>query len=149
MGNIQALVDGALAVAFEVTNYFQQYQGGIIKDSTCSGRPNHAVTAVGYTSKFVLVKNSWGSSWGDNGFVKFTRGYSNCGLFGYSSYPTLSKTGKRDSGSDAATKYRPSEDDDGPSPSPIPIVRTRPSTAARVSVGSPISLRNTVGRLVV
>merc|ERR1712226_443098 len=118
--NIQALVDGALAVAFEVTNYFQQYRGGIIKDTTCSGRPNHAVTAVGYAAKFVLVKNSWGSSWGDNGFVKFTRGYSNCGLFGYSSYPTLSKTGKSDSNPDAATPYRPSENDDGPAPVPDP-----------------------------
>merc|ERR1712013_202911 len=58
----------------------------------CSGRPNHAVTAVGYTPQFVLVKNSWGTGWGDKGFVKFTRNYNNCGLFKYSSYPTLKKT---------------------------------------------------------
>merc|ERR1711973_91610 len=110
--NIAALATGSLAVAFEVTNYFQQYSKGIIKDTTCSGRPNHAVTAVGYTDKFVLVKNSWGSGWGDQGFVKFARNYHNCGLFEYSSYPTLKSTGKQDtSPADKETSYRPSEDD--------------------------------------
>merc|ERR1739848_819508 len=90
--NIEALATGSLSVAFQVTNYFQQYRGGIIQDNTCTGRPNHAVTAVGYTSQFILVKNSWGKSWGDNG------------LFKYSSFPKLSKTGKTDSTpSDAAT----------------------------------------------
>jgi len=120
--NIEALASGSLSVAFEVTNYFQQYRGGIIQDRTCTGRPNHAVTAVGYTAKFVLVKNSWGTSWGDKGFVKFARGYnSKCGLFKYSSFPTLTKTGKSDSSpSDAATPYRPSKDDDKPDPEPKP-----------------------------
>ena len=110
--NIAALASGSLAVAFQVTNYFQQYSKGIIKDTTCSGRPNHAVTAVGYTENFVLVKNSWGTGWGDQGFVKFARNYDNCGLFDYSSYPTLKSTGKQDkTPADAATPYRPSEDD--------------------------------------
>jgi len=118
--NIQALASGALSVAFEVTNYFQQYRGGIIRDNTCRGRPNHAVTSVGYTAKYVLVKNSWGATWGDNGFVKFGRGHGGCGLFDYSSFPTLSSTGKSDRNpSDPATKYTPS-DDDGPAPRPDP-----------------------------
>merc|ERR1719445_284754 len=117
--NIQALASGSLSVAFEVTNYFQQYRGGVIKDTTCRGRPNHAVTAVGYTAKFVLVKNSWGPKWGDRGFVKFARGHSNCGLFAYASYPKLESTGRRDTNpSDPATPYRPDGNDDGPSPNP-------------------------------
>jgi len=118
--NINALVSGSLSVAFEVTNYFQQYSKGIIKDTTCFGRPNHAVTAVGYTENFVLVKNSWGTGWGDQGFVKFARHYDNCGLFKYSSFPILQSTGRADSSlSDAATPYRPSENDD-PVPTPDP-----------------------------
>ena len=119
--NIEALASGSLSVAFEVTNYFLQYSGGIIKDTTCTGSPNHAVTAVGYTASFVLVKNSWGSGWGDAGFVKFSRNHGNCGLFQYSSYPTLTSTGQTDSAaSDPATTYRPSEDDDvNPAPKPV------------------------------
>merc|ERR1719361_627053 len=127
--NIQALAVGSLAVAFEVTSKFQQYRGGIMRDTTCRGRANHAVTSVGYTKNFVLVKNSWGSSWGDNGFVKFARGYSNCGLFKYSSFPTLSKTGKTDTApSDKATPYRPSDDDKpDPGPKPDPDCKDRAS----------------------
>ena len=117
--NIEALSHGSLSVAFEVTDYFQQYKGGIIKDKTCKGRPNHAVTAVGYTALFVLVKNSWGDTWGDQGFVKFGRHYTNCGLFYYSSYPNLVATGQSDSTpSDPATSYRPDEDDNRPAPNP-------------------------------
>ena len=118
--NIDALGDGSLAVAFEVTTYFQQYWKGIIQDTTCTGSPNHAVTAVGYTPDFVLVKNSWGDKWGEDGFVKFARHYTaNCGLFSYSSYPTLAKTGQSDSSpSDKATSYRPTEGDDV-NPAPI------------------------------
>ena len=119
--NIEALSTGSLSAAFEVTDYFQQYRGGIMKDTTCKGRPNHAVTAVGYTERFVLVKNSWGTGWGDRGFVKFARNHDNCGLFFYSSYPKLVATGKADTTrSDRATNYRPSDNDDDVGPAPNP-----------------------------
>ena len=127
--NIEALTTGSLSVAFEVTNYFQQYRGGIIQDRTCTGRPNHAVTAVGYTPAFVLVKNSWGKSWGESGFVKFSRGYdSKCGLFKYSSYPNLDTTGQSDNTpSDKATDYKPSEEDAKPDLRPDPTCKDRAS----------------------
>ena len=123
--NIEALAEGSLSVAFQVTNHFQQYRGGVINDRTCTGRVNHAVTAVGYTDKFVLVKNSWGKTWGESGFVKFARGYpAACGLFKYSSYPVLKATGRRDSTpSDEATSYRPEEEDVNPEPQPDPDCR--------------------------
>ena len=121
--NIEALATGSLSVAFEVTNYFHQYSSGILRDTTCTGPPNHAVTAVGYNSNFVLVKNSWGGNWGDHGFVKFSRYYGNCGLFKFSSYPRLQSTGASDTTpSDAATDYIPSDDDDvNPEPNPGPV----------------------------
>jgi len=119
--NIQALTLGSLAVAFEVTNKFQQYKRGILKDTTCRGRPNHAVTAVGYTANYVLVKNSWGATWGDHGYVKFSRNYGNCGLFKYSSYPVMKSTGAKDSKpADAATVYVPTDDDTTPTSGPKP-----------------------------
>ena len=116
--NIEALAEGALSVAFEVTNRFQTYSSGIFKDTTCSGWPNHAVTAVGYTSQFVLVKNSWGPNWGHHGFVRFARNHHNCNLWEYSSYPHLEETGASDNGgSDEATDYN-ADDDSGPEPEP-------------------------------
>jgi len=105
---------GALSVCFEVTSKTFQYHKGIYKDRTCRAAwANHAVTAVGYTEKYILVKNSWGNRWGDNGFVKFTRGYSNCHLYDEASYPILVSTGVTDDvPSDAATPYVPNPDED-------------------------------------
>ena len=117
--NIEALASGSLSVAFEVTDYFQSYSKGILKDTTCRGRPNHAVTAVGYTQNYVLVKNSWGSGWGDQGYVKFARNHHNCDLWDYSSYPKLVSTGASDNGgNDTATDYNADDDDSGPAPEP-------------------------------
>ena len=47
-------------------------------------RVNHAVTVVGYGTEdgvdYWLVKNSWGSRWGDKGFIKMKRGVNMCGI---------------------------------------------------------------------
>jgi len=117
--HIDALQSGSLGVSFEVTDKLWQYGKEIYKDTTCHGHANHAVSMVGYAEKYVLVKNSWGTDWGDSGFIRFTRGYHNCELFSYSYYPRLQSTGGSDSGSDAASKYTP-PDDDNPSPNPDP-----------------------------
>lgn len=118
--HIQALQTGSIGVAFEVTDRFFKYKAEIIKDTTCRGHANHAVTMVGYASNYLLVKNSWGGNWGDRGFVRFTRNYHNCKLYTSSYYPTLQSTGKSDSGSEAATDYTPPGDDDGDDPNPDP-----------------------------
>merc|ERR1712038_2116823 len=118
--HLEAMTKGSIAVAFEVTDKFFSYDGKIMRDTTCRGSANHAVTMVGYTKSFILVKNSWGETWGDKGFVKFARNYHNCHLYDYSSYPTLTSTGSSDSGSDAATNYKPDENGPDPGPNPDP-----------------------------
>jgi len=66
---------------------FQLYSGGVYTSSTCSSsRLNHAVTAVGYGADssgtpYWTVKNSWGTAWGDNGYILMRRNYNNmCGV---------------------------------------------------------------------
>ena len=134
--NIEALATGSLSVAFEVTDKLHQYRGNIMKDDTCRGRVNHAVTAVGYTPTFVLVKNSWGTGWGDQGFIKFARHHHNCNLFNFSSYPSLVATGTEDrSPADPATNYRPDEDD-GPTHEPVPICEDKATNCHEMSKDS-------------
>ena len=109
--HVAALAEGSLSVVVEVTHKFQQYKSGILKDNSCLSMPNHAVAAVGYTPEYILVKNSWGSVWGESGFVKMARNHRNCGLYEDSSYPVLELTGVEDAGGDdAVTDYVPDGD---------------------------------------
>lgn len=56
---------------------FQFYRSGILKKSNCGTNLDHAIQVVGYGEenglKYWLIRNSWGRTWGDNGFVKLER----------------------------------------------------------------------------
>merc|ERR1712150_162988 len=72
---------------------FQRYSGGIVT-SGCGTNLDHGVLAVGYDSSqgYFLVKNSWGASWGDAGYVKISTSGNTCGIHSDASYPTVSAT---------------------------------------------------------
>jgi len=75
---------GAVAVAIYASDRaFNNYANGVFNG--CTDQPaNHAVTVVGYGTEngvdYWLVKNSWGPSWGLNGFIKIQRGINMCGI---------------------------------------------------------------------
>lgn len=75
---------------------FQNYQSGVFKGE-CGTELNHAVTVVGYGTdddgtKYWLVKNSWGSTWGEAGYIRMARDVEAeeglCGIARHASYPT-------------------------------------------------------------
>jgi C1A family cysteine protease len=47
---------------------WQSYAGGVISKN-CGAALDHAVTATGFTDSYFIIKNSWGESWGENGYV--------------------------------------------------------------------------------
>src|SRR2546422_1077946 len=61
---------------------FQFYKSGVFKNPLCGSRPNHAVLLVGYGTQngqdYWLIKNSWGISWGYEGYMKLARGKNSC-----------------------------------------------------------------------
>ena len=63
------LVAGVNGSSFEL----QHYSSGVL-DSRCEGNPNHAVVIIGYDEDSWIVKNSWGSTWGEDGFFRVRRG---------------------------------------------------------------------------
>jgi C1A family cysteine protease len=65
---------------------FQSYKSGII--STGTKKLNHAVTAVGWTSNSIIIKNSWGTSWGQAGYFQIARGNDVRGISEYGYYPS-------------------------------------------------------------
>jgi len=74
---------------------FQMYRGGVFYDPHCSPkRINHAVLVVGYGTynghDYWLVKNSWGQTWGDRGYIKMARNRdNNCGIASMGAYPLI------------------------------------------------------------
>jgi C1A family cysteine protease len=74
------LQKGPLSVTIDGGNYyFQNYSSGLF-NATCS-EIDHAVVLVGYgvsgTYKYWLVRNSWGSSWGESGYIRVVVNPSN------------------------------------------------------------------------
>jgi KDEL-tailed cysteine endopeptidase len=94
-----AVAQGVISVAIEAdTEVFQFYNSGVIDSADCGTQLDHGVVVVGFGTTdtgidYWLVRNSWGSIWGDNGYVKILRqkGRSSgvCGIAKMASYPTL------------------------------------------------------------
>jgi len=77
-------------------NVFRFYKGGVLSGK-CGTDLDHGIAAVGYGvaddgTKFWVMKNSWGTSWGEDGFIRMERDIADeqglCGLAMQPSYPT-------------------------------------------------------------
>jgi len=89
---MSALNSQPVSVAVEADqSAFQRYSGGIVT-SGCGTSLDHGVLAAGYDSAqgYFLVKNSWGASWGDAGYLKISTSGNVCGITSQPSYPTVS-----------------------------------------------------------
>ncbi|CAI8032364.1 Cathepsin L [Geodia barretti] len=87
---------GPISIAVDAsTNSFRFYDGGVFDSFRCSSTDvNHAMTLIGYGTyngkEHWMVKNSWGTSWGVDGYIMMTRNYYNqCGIASDASYPSL------------------------------------------------------------
>ena len=70
-----ALATLPLTVSIEADKYvFQAYQSGVLDSTSCGTSLDHAVLTVGWGTEsgqdYWLVKNSWNTTWGDQGYIK-------------------------------------------------------------------------------
>ncbi|KAG7198301.1 hypothetical protein KM043_005704 [Ampulex compressa] len=66
---------------------FQLYHKGVYDDDRCSSDSvNHAVLIVGYTPREWILKNWWGSHWGENGYMRLAKNRNRCGVANYAAY---------------------------------------------------------------
>lgn len=102
-GDLEAAVaQQPISVAIEADHaVFQHYTGGVLT-ADCGNTLDHGVLVVGYgeassmlhgAQKYWKIKNSWGTSWGEEGYIRIARGatskYGECGILEMASYPTV------------------------------------------------------------
>jgi len=88
-----AVAQQPVSVAIEADQFaFQFYSGGVLT-GRCGTRLDHGVLTVGYGTDsgkdYWKVKNSWGSRWGEKGYIRIERGTNKCGIANSASFPTV------------------------------------------------------------
>jgi len=85
-----AVAAGPVSVAIEADQRgFQSYKSGTFS-GLCGTKLDHGVLAVGYGDGYWIVKNSWGATWGMDGYIQLARGKGaagECGIAAQPSYP--------------------------------------------------------------
>ena len=80
-----AVAKQPVSIAIEADKLsFQFYRSGVYSSKNCGTNLDHGVLLVGYgeedDKKYWKVKNSWGTTWGDEGYIKILRGTGLCGV---------------------------------------------------------------------
>jgi len=75
---------GPIACGVAVPDSLEEYTGGIYEDTTGDQEIVHDISVVGYGEekgkKYWLVRNSWGTHWGEQGFFRVIRGTNNIAI---------------------------------------------------------------------
>jgi len=106
-GLLMSIIRQPTSIAMQADQLsFQMYAGGVFDDGTCgeSGMIDHGVLAVGFGHdeeadlNYIMIKNSWGETWGDEGYVKLKRHSNNewgtCAILRVMSRPNVEEIGK-------------------------------------------------------
>jgi len=85
---------GPVSVAVNANTFWQLYSGGLFNPIFCDGNKlDHGVAVVGYGTDsgtdYWIVRNSWGESWGEEGYVRLVMGDNKCGIANSAVYPTV------------------------------------------------------------
>jgi C1A family cysteine protease len=80
---LNAIKKQPVSVAVDATNW-ASYTSGIF--TNCQSSLNHMVLLTGVADEYWKLKNSWGTSWGEKGYIRIGRG-DTCGICKSGIYP--------------------------------------------------------------
>jgi len=78
--------NGAISIGINAAK-LMTYQGGIMTADNCDTTPDHVATIVGWghsdSTEYWIVRNSWGTIWGEKGYFRVITGKNACGIESY------------------------------------------------------------------
>jgi len=81
---------GPISVAVDANMFWQFYSGGVFNPLWCDKDSlNHGVAVVGYADDYLIIRNSWGDTWGEKGYMRMKTGSNICGVANSASYPNV------------------------------------------------------------
>jgi C1A family cysteine protease len=91
---MNALAVQPVSIAIDAED-IMSYTSGIYNNPNCGTSLDHGVLAVGYNQSggYYTIKNSWGTTWGEQGYFQFALlgdGVGECGMYLSASVPTYS-----------------------------------------------------------
>merc|ERR1711862_461433 len=109
---------GPLSIGIDA-DPFQTYSSGVL-DVPCGSQLDHGVAIVGFGTdngkQYWKIRNSWGTRWGEDGYIRVVRGKGFCGL----NTDVSTATGITVDGSGPAPAPTPAPSPDAPTPAPAP-----------------------------
>jgi len=92
-GLVGALKNRVVSVAVEADrSAWQFYNSGVLNSRSCGTQLDHGVAAVGVNTEasqpYYIVRNSWGSGWGESGYIRLAANGDGAGICGVQSQPS-------------------------------------------------------------
>jgi cathepsin X len=119
---------GPITCAIAVTDALRNYTQGVFIDNTGRVEEDHDISVTGWGEengvKYWIIRNSWGSYWGENGTFRVIRGINNLGVESDCSWATPTDTWTKD----IRNETKPSAED-----TPKPTLRAERGTCQRFS----------------
>jgi len=118
---------GPIACGIAVTQEMEDYTGGIFEDLTGDMNVTHEISIVGFGEEngtpYWIIRNSWGTHWGENGFMRLVRGKNNLAIESDCAWATPLDTWTNTvvhKTTDAEKKDKRNNTKNGPYPIPMP-----------------------------